>query len=232
MKILTIKNFEDLIKHFDKFNDFNSYVFRGQSNANWSLLPKAGRPEFKNSGFTDVSSFKSWKRYAINFIKQMPSNDWEWYSIAQHHGLATRLLDWSKNPLIATFFAVNSNYGQDAAIFINKAKKYVDEKDFASPFDVKDLSFYYPHGLTNRIILQRGLFSISDRPELAVESMLKDDLIKIIIPFKFKQGFKRQLDFYNINEFSIFQDLDSLSIYLNKYVTTTINLIDIHPPCG
>lgn len=233
MTTLTIKSFQDLIKCFEKYNDNSSYIFRGQCDADWELLPKAGRKEFISKdkyGLSDLKLFRAWKRYAINYITTKPSNDWEWYSIAQHHGLATRLLDWTKNPLVASFFAINGNYDKDAAVYTFRIDNFVDEKDYETPFDVKDFAVYYPHGVSTRIILQRGVFSISEKPDFPVEKILKDKLYKIIIPKHLKSEIKKQLDFYNLNDFSIFQDLDSLSNYLNTYTVDTINFLNINPP--
>ena len=81
-------------------------LFRGQLE-DWPLLPKIAR--FKEIG--DIISFEQsllshFRREAFPFLNIIPNNDWEWLSIAQHHGLPTRLLDWSLNPLVALWFAV------------------------------------------------------------------------------------------------------------------------------
>lgn len=66
------------------------WIFRGQADILWPLIPKAGRAEFRNDN--DLGRFNAWRSRALAH-GLLPDNDWECLAIAQHYGLATRLLD-------------------------------------------------------------------------------------------------------------------------------------------
>jgi type I restriction enzyme M protein len=107
-----IRHWSELVHQLSLFNN-SLWIFRGEGNYNTSeLLPKIGRQgvvreEKYRLAQIEKTIFKQFQLRAIAHLPRPPRNDWEWLAIAQHHGLPTRLLDWTRNPLAAAFFAFN-----------------------------------------------------------------------------------------------------------------------------
>ena len=121
-----IKNFEEFHRNITSTSsglEGIGRLFRGQNNAEWKLVPKGGRDYFADINLQVY--FYEWKSRALEFIEKRPQDDWDWLAIAQHHGLATNLLDWTYNPLVAAFFAVEEDSDTDAAIFSFQPNKVV-----------------------------------------------------------------------------------------------------------
>ena len=51
---------------------------------------------------------------------------WEWMALARHHGLPVRVLDWTRNPLVALYFAVWDNDGTPAAVYAERFGRQID----------------------------------------------------------------------------------------------------------
>jgi FRG domain-containing protein len=93
----------------------DSGVYRGDPDASWPLLTSldklggAGAPHGKAE--LEEYILRSFIRYSRPYFSQPPVNDWEVLIAAQHHGLPTRLLDWTYSPLVAAHFATVEGEG-------------------------------------------------------------------------------------------------------------------------
>jgi hypothetical protein len=58
-----------------------------------------------NHQTNEVAMITRFMQDAQSFLADAPSEKWEWLFLAQHHGVPTRLLDWSENALVALYFA-------------------------------------------------------------------------------------------------------------------------------
>lgn len=101
---------------------FQMTWYRGQSQ-DWPLIPGILRPSHCDKHETEAGILNSFKRLASAQMTRPLSNR-EWYYLAQHHGLPTRLLDWTANPRIALWFAIEKDDGQDGFIYIIDAACY------------------------------------------------------------------------------------------------------------
>lgn len=111
-------------KLIETLTENKKHFFRGQSNAEWSLTPKLYRnPPFikKTSKDDDDSRYTRCEEELVEkfFAQGMPylQNAKRGFIadriLAQHYGVPTRLLDWSLDPLVALFFAVQNAWVED-----------------------------------------------------------------------------------------------------------------------
>ena len=218
MKEHIVNNFGELHAVLSRYRKDNRWLFRGHSDPTWVLRPKAGREEFL--GCDDQRIFQAWKRRAAEFISLPFDDDWGWIAVAQHHGLATRLLDWTFSPLAAAFFAVEMFKDCDAIVFAYRCKYHVIPQRI-SPFQVKGVIEFKPMGVAPRIIRQGGIFTVHGEPHRPLEEVMNttDELEKIVVRSSYRQELLFELSHYGVNRATLFPDLDGLSTHTN-WVTT------------
>jgi hypothetical protein len=209
MRELAISKFSELDDAVGKLT--RSALCRGVSDCRHQLLPSL----FRGRKAADLSLQEKnlmwvFKTQARARLTTLPTSELEWLVLAQHHGLPTRLLDWSLSPLVALFFAVQSDSPTDAAIYIMDREKFKREEDITLK-SLKEAIAFFPSHVSPRIAAQSGMFTVHPLDGKPLEG---DDLLKLTIPAKEKRRFMAKLVKYGVHHGTMFPDLDGLSKYL------------------
>lgn len=242
-----VKFISELMNHAISFSPMNGFgwLYRGQSDIDWDVQPKAGRPpHFSKDKYLkklegldepdtpdqDLGRLNNWLHRAKAYEQVLPNNRFEKLALAQHYGLATRLLDWTSNPLVSFFFACNNSPEKDGAIYCYLPPGGIVRPEVLTPGEVPFVCLYMPPPFDRRIFAQSGLFTCHPPPYSAIEpgpiegeeqsqlaaiSKMEVNLCRLRIPLKFKPMLLRQLDEVGINFSRLFPDFEGLSKHVN-----------------
>lgn len=178
----------------------SSFAYRGVSTATCdlttSLIRLGGQPDR-----IEGHLLRNFRKYAIQ-ESNCGRSTWSWLALAQHHGLPTRLLDWTYSPLVAMHFATAGEWpGEDALIWcvdfvaahrlLPRRLRTVLEREGSDVFTVDMLDtaapsltrldalarqpfvvFLEPPSLDARIINQSALFALLSSPSASMHDWL------------------------------------------------------------
>jgi len=252
--------YEDCIDRLPR----GKWIFRGQANASWQLESSLYREFskvkqlYKEIGL-DVEI--NYNRYELKLLREFTSSynlysnhklyepesseykeiaryRQEAWSLMQHHGAPTRLIDWTYSPYVAAFFALDGA-SEDYCIYALDpiALKRVDDqrinpaqydRSLASSLETKTPSFiktFEPYSKNERIRRQQGLFLVPNQNNESLSSVLNSyNLIdgkiagegmyvahKFVFPKQLILDSWNKLQQMNINHETLYAGLDGFS---------------------
>jgi hypothetical protein len=224
MDAVRVKSWDELLKQAaaddiafnERLQRFRSpFAFRGIS-ADWPLTTSLQRMnhDIPTLGHIERAMFRNFKKYAYADFEPS-SSDWKWLAVAQHHGLPTRLLDWTFSPFVAMHFATNEldKMDKDGVLWMvnfEHSRKYLPE------FFLRALNRHY--ALT-----------------FSVEMLEEDDALKD--PFIFEQTEGTQgafviffeppsLDPRIVNQWGLFSLMNRLDLRLDDWLASVASQDD------
>lgn len=216
----------------------NVYMWRGQADINWALHSSAYRRLSKN-GVAQVSE-RNMRDYEKRIISEATHQgydydngrkltDLEILAKLQHHGAATRLVDFSRNMLVALWFACKSEEDKTGLLFgihtehLGGFEGRPENRSYNETLGNDSLKIHnhpqtwQPPVVTKRIAAQSAQFlysSVSDHPAGSL-SFVKDNkaMLPIAITSKLKPVLLELLEgTFDIRLFTLFPDLDGFCL--------------------
>jgi hypothetical protein len=241
---------EQTVDSWDEFvsdaQSLDGWAFRGQRDASWPLFSSLSR---KLSNFVpdkgcwqerEARASRIFQRKAHNYISDLRILDDKLRCLAlmQHHGAPTRLLDFTKSPYVAAFFALEDATG-DAAVFALNTPALWHAAPIGCPELTRDtidprlkgnFDKYFasnshqvvwmgePKEMDRRLLAQSGTFVMPGIVERPVEDILQgypspnELLKKMILPAKkIREECMRSLYRMNVTNATLFPDLEGLA---------------------
>ncbi len=227
IKTVKLSGLQSIIDFCMTLREKDYWAFRGQRNKNWDVELHNGNIDFKS----EMESFYKFKDRCKEFPKPdylHEENNWRWLFYAQHFGLKTHLLDWTSNPLVAVYFAVENinskfNYEQKCgAIWAIKVKeeKFIRAENIdTEPEEMKDWCLIKPPLVTKRIIRQSGMFTYHPTNEKFTKNTADREFIKIEITMTGRRNptekIRRELGIMNIHHASLFPEPAGIAEFVN-----------------
>lgn len=226
------------------------WFYRGHPSNTYKLLPGLYRMGNKSLSTTELWHIEADLFYEFRarakVIHGANLSDWDILFYMQHHGVRTRLLDWTESFGIALYFALlNIKPGDTPCIWVMNPYKlnlhYHKIRDLYSPerldddegnsysdyllnnhneaFWWKEPLAIYPVRRVDRLTTQGGYFTIQGTDQRPLEEIVnkgKNIIAKVNLTPEAVAAGREFLDSAGINRYSVFPDLDGLAEFLNE----------------
>ncbi len=224
MKTIYINTLEQVAElffeqvYYEKEERYRSpFLYRGMPNAKFKLMTSLQRNCKGKKKELERPILRNFAKYAIANDPQLAGNVWRQMIVGQHHGLPTRLLDWTISPLTALHFATS---GED----LSKMEKHdcvlwrIDYKELNSllpPMYKKMLQRENAH-LMSVDMLKRLVNCVDD-----YDQDMKDEAMLLVEPPSLESRIANQYSYFSI----IPDQIVDIEEFLETHTENTVRFI-------
>lgn len=198
------------------------------------------------------SLYRKYKARAWHLLSIRELSDWGVVFSMQHHGIPTRLLDWTESFACALYFAhYDRTPSEDAAIFMLSPEQ-LNEANFGNPGQVAlgenvtdaaniELGSYHPGYISSvrplhtiavapvlsnpRMVAQQSTFTLTGDPFQPLEERYQSFVLKIVLPADTYHESKRFLRLVGTGDFKYFPDLEGLKRELITQLDSELEVV-------
>jgi hypothetical protein len=242
VQTIRLERWSEFVAHADAME---GWAFRGHVSAQWPLVPSLTRrllqfsPQPRLWPLREARAMRVFRRKAHIYLQDRTAleDDLRCLALMQHHGAATRLLDFTKSPFVAAFFALESATRDVAVFALNTpalwnrppdfdptlTRSHVDPRlpgNFERYFAANKLPLLWfgePSEMDSRLVAQSGLFVVPGVLDQPLDAILdgyggsEGLLTKFVLPLSMRDEAMRALYRMNVTYATLFPDLDGLA---------------------
>lgn len=193
------------------------YLYRGEPNAAFTLSTTLKRNCKEHQNTLEPVILKNFTKYAAFENAAIEKSIWRQMILGQHHGLPTRLLDWSHSPLVAMHFAVTETN-------MDKMEKH-DCTVWRT--DMDELHSLLPQKYRDALKQERtSIFTVDIMNKVAgcleeYDNDMGDKSLVMIEPPSIDPRIITQYSFFSV----IPNGMNSIEDFLDKYTENTVKYI-------